>query len=340
VNNCSQQKGLTSAALAGMMIFVRNRFFIILAMTALLFVAHAQQPLRPTRADAIGKTDHLSPVLRAAFEDDALFFESIHKTGSRDWLAQHTEAGQTYPNYLEILEVLKPPPERRKLYILPLGDFKTSTAPSLAKLAGYCSAYFAMQTQITGVEPLNRLRVKCRINDYTHKPQLLTTDILDWLDRRKPRDAYAVIAVTMEDLYPGDGWNFVFGEANLHGGSGVFSFARYNPAFFGEPVDGHTPQLVLERSAKVLTHEMGHMFGIEHCVFFECNMNGANHLEESDRTPFHLCPVCLRKLHAAVGFDVLEREKKLLGILEQYKFADEAFWTRRRVNKLEVALPK
>lgn len=324
------------------MILIMTLRLCTVLSTTVLFAAHthAQQPPRPTRADALGRLDPLAPVLRAAFEDDPSFFEPLPKPGPRDWLAQHVEAGQTYPRYVETLEVVKPPPDRQKLYLLPLGDFKTRTAPSLAKLAAFCAAYFAMPTQITGTEPPNRLRIKRRINDYTHKPQLLTSDILDWLDQRKPRDAYAVVAVTMEDLYPGDDWNFVFGEANLHGGSGVFSFARYNPAFFGEPVDERTPQLILERSAKVLTHEMGHMFGIEHCVFFKCNMNGANHLEESDRTPLHLCPVCLRKLHAAVGFDVLEREKNLLRLFDQYKFPREASWTRRRVHKLEATLPK
>lgn len=33
-------------------------------------------------------------------------------------------------------------------------------------------------------------------------------------------------------------------------------------------------------------------------------MNGSNSLEEEDVIPFHLCPVCLRKLHFSIGFDV------------------------------------
>jgi len=30
-----------------------------------------------------------------------------------------------------------------------------------------------------------------------------------------------------------------------------------------------------------MTHEIGHMFGIHHCVHFSCLLNGSNHLEES-----------------------------------------------------------
>jgi bacterioferritin len=37
----------------------------------------------------------------------------------------------------------------------------------------------------------------------------------------------------------------------------------------------------LRRSCKVLAHEIGHMFGLSHCVFFHCLMNGSNSLAES-----------------------------------------------------------
>ena len=34
-----------------------------------------------------------------------------------------------------------------------------------------------------------------------------------------------------------------------------------------------------------MTHEIGHMFGIKHCVHFNCLMNGSNHEEENDSKP-------------------------------------------------------
>jgi archaemetzincin len=57
----------------------------------------------------------------------------------------------------------------------------------------------------------------------------------------------------------------------------------------------------------VLEHETGHMVGLAHCIYFNCLMNGSNHLAESDRRPLHLCPVCLRKLQWSIGFDVVAR---------------------------------
>ena len=105
----------------------------------------------------------------------------------------------------------------------------------------------------------------------------------------------------MRDLHAGDDWNCVFGQATLRECVGVDNFARYDPGFYGEARGDDAQTLILRRNCKVLAHETGHMFGMVHCIYFRCLMNGASHLGEDDATPLHLCPVCLRKLHHAVG---------------------------------------
>ena len=52
----------------------------------------------------------------------------------------------------------------------------------------------------------------------------------------------------------------------------------------------------LRRTMHIATHETGHILALKHCTAFECNMNGANSVSETDRHPLHFCPVCLRKL--------------------------------------------
>ena len=74
------------------------------------------------------------------------------------------------------------------------------------------------------------------------------------------------------------------------------------------------------------------MFGIEHCVWFRCLMNGSNHLAESDARPLHLCPVDLRKLQWSTGFDVVERYRRLLDFHRQEGFEDEAQWLDNRLR--------
>jgi archaemetzincin len=39
----------------------------------------------------------------------------------------------------------------------------------------------------------------------------------------------------------------------------------------------------LRNACGVMVHEIGHMFGLEHCTYFECTMNGSNSYEESCR---------------------------------------------------------
>jgi archaemetzincin len=49
------------------------------------------------------------------------------------------------------------------------------------------------------------------------------------LEPERPADALAYLALTATDLWPGRGWNFVFGEANLRERVGVWSIYRNGP---------------------------------------------------------------------------------------------------------------
>ena len=76
------------------------------------------------------------------------------------------------------------------------------------------------------------------------------------------------------------------------------------------------------------------MFQVEDCVFFRCLMNGSNHLQESDARPLALCPVCLRKLQFSIGFDVVERYRRLLAFYNRVGFAQEAGWVSARLKAI------
>ena len=173
-----------------------------------------------------------------------------------------------------------------------------------------------------------------RRNPFTNNSQILTTDILRFLKARVPADACCVLAITMEDLYPEASWNFVFGQASLRDRVGVYSFARCDPEFYGEGRTSGYEVLLLRRSCKVLAHETSHMFGLTHCTFFNCLMNGSNYLAESDRRPLHLCPVCLRKLQWSVGFDAVARYTALERFNRSAGFSDETEWLKARIRKI------
>ena len=63
-------------------------------------------------------------------------------------------------------------------------------------------------------------------------------------------------------------------------------------------------------------------------------MNGSNNLAESDSRPLHLCPVCLRKLQAVLGFDVLDRYRRLREFYRQVDFGEEGRWVAERLKAI------
>merc|ERR1712093_891676 len=177
-------------------------------------------------------------------------------------------------------------------------------------------------------------------------PQLHSHEVQDYLRAMsKPKHSFCQAAVTMSDLYTSKGgvyWNFVFGQASLVDGVGVFSFARYHPNGLGNPIgpiDEAGQRLLLLRSCKVLAHETTHILGLKHCVHHHCLMNGANHLTEFDGAPMFLCTVCLRKLLQAAPGDPTRRYHALLDWFRGHSFSDEFAWLEERLANMGQPVP-
>lgn len=54
------------------------------------------------------------------------------------------------------------------------------------------------------------------------------------------------------------------------------------------------------RLARTVSHELGHCFGIAHCFYYACNMQGTAGMKEDVRQPPYLCPVCEAKVGHAI----------------------------------------
>jgi len=299
-----------------------------IAIAILLLVAcnaPEAMPEKPTqedsRAAAIGSRKRLpAPLARAV---DPAAFEPLDPPGPSDWLASHHENGQTFVGFARS-NINRPDAQRHTIYLQPLGTFN-GDAPSLDFLQRYTAAFFMLDVRLLPPVTLDTA-IRSRMNPYSGRRQLLTGDLLDLLRRRLPADAFCIIGITMEDLYPGESWNFVFGQASLTDRVGVYSFARYG---------GGTKETMLRRSCKVMTHETAHMFGVTHCIWYRCVMNGSNHLAETDARPMHLCAVDLRKLLWSVRFDVTERYRRLRDLSRESRFDDEAQWLDAQLARIE-----
>lgn len=291
-----------------------------------------QLPDREEAVRAIGDTGHLPEPLRLALDpgDD---FEPIPAPKRGDWLAEHREPGQSFAEYARIAPP-RPDGRRRAIVLQPLGRFELERAPSPEILREFAASFFRLETTVRDPLVLDDASLTTRRNPLTGNRQVLTRDVLDRLLRTAPPEAFCVLALTMEDLYPDPAWNFVFGQASPRDRVGVFSFARYDPAFFGERTKGEDQKVLLRRSCKVLAHEACHLLGLAHCIHFRCLMNGSNHLQESDARPLALCPVCLRKLWLSTGFDVFERYRALLDFFTRAGLESEAEWLGRRLRRI------
>jgi archaemetzincin len=225
-----------------------------------------------------------------------------------EWLSQHGEPGQTFEQYLKSHPVL-PTANRRKIYIQPLGDFGSKQREVISLTAEYIGIYFNLPVKTLGDMPLSTIPDEARrVHPDWGDRQVLTTHVLDKvLSPRLPKDAFGFISFTSSDLWPGAGWNFVFGQASLRDRVGVWSLYR-----FGDPAaSGEAFRLCLRRTAALGTHELGHMFSILHCTAYECNMCGSNSLPESDRRPIADCPECMAKICWAAEGDPGDRYEKL-----------------------------
>ena len=243
-----------------------------------------------------------------------------------DWLASHVERGQDYADYIRGRPV-RPSKKQRTIYIQPLGDFTATERKIVGLTAEYMGIFFQLPVRVRddlslAVVPQQARRKHPQWGDR----QILSTYVLDKvLKPRLPRDATAMIAFTASDLWPGEGWNFVFGQASLADRVGVWSVHR-----FGDPDKSDEAfQLALRRTLQVATHETGHMFSMEHCVFYECLMCGSNNMDETDRQPLWLCPQCLAKLCYATGAEPRKRFKELIAFAKAHGLErEEAFWQK------------
>ncbi|XP_026936275.1 archaemetzincin-2 isoform X3 [Sagmatias obliquidens] len=227
-----------------------------------------------------------------AFRPDSDLFGPITLHSQSDWITSHPEAPQDFEEFFSDPYRKTPSPQKHSIYIQCiglLGNTRSISEEYVKWLKGYCEAFFyGLTVKLLEPVPVSATRCSFRINDNTQNLQ-------------------------------------------IHAGVGIFSFARYGSDFYSSHYEGKLKKLqkksssdysvfdnyyvpevtsvLLLRSCKTLTHEIGHIFGLRHCQWLACLMQGSNHLEEADQRPLDLCPICLRKLQSAVGFHLKDRYK-------------------------------
>lgn len=158
------------------------------------------------------------------------------------------------------------------IQLQPLGEVDKEL---LEWLAGELKKIFNVEVLILPNLPIP---AKC----YSKRGQYNSTCILATL-----KASFITLAITSEDLYARS-LNFVFGEAEVGGKKAVVSYYRLK--------FGVSREELKTRLLKEAVHELGHVFGLEHCRTAGCVMNFSNNVFEVDRKSSNFCMNCLLKL--------------------------------------------
>ena len=231
-----------------------------------------------------------------------------------DWLDSQHEPGQTFEEYIVSNPTL-PTAERKSIYIQPIGTFTLPQRNAIRLTAEYMRAFYNLPVKLNADRQSGAVPPEFKREiGYPKNLQIRTTYFLDdVLPKLIPDDAAAFIAFTNIDLFPGDTWHFVFGQASIEKRVGVWSLHRLSEG--GKLVD---------RTLKIAMHEVGHMFGMRHCTKYECLMAGTNHLAETDRRPLDNCPECTAKIAWAMNYGLEERYEDLAAFWKKNKKPKEA----------------
>ncbi|CAF3497729.1 unnamed protein product [Rotaria socialis] len=320
--------------------------------------------------NALGKLDdnNISSVFTEEFFET---FDSLPLPKKEtDWLAQYVEKGQTYMEFLQLSRTLhtKSSSHRNVIYLTLFGQID-NTIFDIESLIDYTQRFFQMQVKL--INPFinvewsdeksqwictmslnngkNRsFNLRTRYNEETKHSQICVTGILNLLKKVVPDDARCLIALSMCDLYGDDTDLFIAGLAMGNCRVATFSLYRYDPYLTFNESDWFSCKLksatksekqivkrrniLLLRACRLLTHEICHLLGIAHCIYYSCLVNGSGDLEEDFGQPLLECPVDLRKLYSLINFNICTRYEQLLTFFKMHDFLDEIKMVETKLN--------
>jgi len=253
-------------------------------------------------------------------------FTFLPKPLKGEWLAENKERGQTFANFMSSTKIAT---QHAQIVFVPIeieepNQIKHIPNQILTGLVEFLSLFFNLPVKQADTLSLSR-KYKKEFRQSHYGEQFNASKLISILKSMRTKNEF-MIGVTMFDIACHDETdnNFVFGLGDSDEKACICSLARYSPPFVDE--SQLQDSWLLKAAFSLITHELGHVFGLEHCIYYRCLMNGANSLEEDEKIPLYLCPVCLNKLNVLFGFDIKERYAKLLDFFRKYNLDNEVKW--------------
>jgi archaemetzincin len=251
------------------------------------------------------------------------------KAKQGEWLEAYPEDGQSFGEYAN--EFAKDFGKDRVIYFVPVGTFTADQQKVFDRAVEVTAAFYQRSVKVLPALDAKRMRAVAspRPRNTPWGEQWLAPAINDELVKVQPKDSAGLLGITAVDLYPDPTWNFVFGQAHGSEKVGVMSMARHGDA-------SKEFSLAARRMAGVAVHELGHMFGVHHCVAYQCVMNGSNSLQESDSEPLEPCPADTAKFARFFGFDATARAAAVRDVYADAGFFDDAAFAAKEANALSA----
>lgn len=290
-------------------------------------------PDRKDRDRALGELKGDRKCVQKALDNIDKYWTQIRAPKSGDWLYPYGHKGQTF----DMHKGKKITPDRCTLYIQPLvyKDQSLISDKLLDNMKRWLEAfYYPCKVKILPFifeKLLQERGVHVKKNDYDCN-QYNAVGILNLVIgpiQKSLTDAIGVISFSDIDLYTDRLSNYCFGYG-IPALGGVQSIRRFMPEWTDEEYDNYEnfESWMMLRVFKIATHEIGHMFGLMHCIYYNCLMMGTNGLWQTDQNPIYFCPVCYRKLFKCLGFNHVDRYKKLSDMCKEFggAFMEKQKW--------------
>ena len=146
------------------------------------------------------------------------------------------------------------------------------------------------------------VKVRNKVGSLEHaydsaRKQYISPRLLSRLNRMKRSSGDKILGIVNVDLYSPE-YEFVYGEADVNSGVATLSTHR----LISKNPNNHSDiRLFEERIIREAIHEVGHLYGLDHCRNPQCVMRTCTCLAEVDEAGNALCDECGNKLKTKSG---------------------------------------
>lgn len=169
------------------------------------------------------------------------------------------------------------------IFVAPIKFYSTLL---LQKLVGELKARFSSKIHI--------IDLKINLDDFfsVDRKQYFSTQIIAEAIKLTDRYNGKILLLTDVDIFV-PALTFIFGEAQLNGKHAILSVCRLHEEFYSGISNEN---LLLERTIKEALHELGHCYGLRHCIDWDCVMHSSPGIEEVDIKGSTFCKNCITKI--------------------------------------------